>query len=91
MNIRKYKNKYLNKKLLKYPNCWLIFRDVLNIKNPINSNEFHLINGINWIIFAQKTTKDGGVSNGFSLISGWQPSYPETSGYIIPTLLNYYN
>ncbi len=32
---------------------------------------------------------DGGISKGFSLLRGrWAPSYPETTGYTVPTLLN---
>ncbi len=30
---------------------------------------------------------DGGVARDFSLISGWSTSYPETTGYIVPTFL----
>jgi hypothetical protein len=35
------------------------------------------------------TTRDGGVARHYSLIDGWGASYPETSGYIIPTLLEF--
>jgi hypothetical protein len=35
------------------------------------------------------TSADGGVARHYSLISGWAPSYPETTGYIVPTLLTY--
>jgi len=47
--------------------------------------------GCAWLARAQdmSTTHDGGVSKHFSLISGWGSSYPETTGYIIPTLLAY--
>ena len=47
--------------------------------------------GIDWLCYAQdnSTTKDGGVARHFSLISNWSPSYPETTGYIIPTMLEY--
>jgi hypothetical protein len=32
---------------------------------------------------------DGGISKGYDLLRGrWSPSYPETTGYTIPTLLN---
>jgi hypothetical protein len=31
---------------------------------------------------------DGGVAREYSLLSGWATSYPETTGYIIPTLLD---
>jgi hypothetical protein len=44
---------------------------------------------IAWLGRAQdySATQDGGVSRHYSLISGWGPSYPETTGYIIPTML----
>lgn len=45
--------------------------------------------GIDWLCQAQdlSSTKDGGFARDYSLISGWAASYPETSGYIIPTLI----
>lgn len=44
---------------------------------------------VEWLGRAQEnsTSRDGGVARHFSLISGWSASYPETSGYIVPTLL----
>ncbi|MBI3650465.1 MAG: hypothetical protein HY231_05390 [Acidobacteria bacterium] len=44
---------------------------------------------INWLCRAQDQVKGGGVSYGYDLRSGWLPPYPETTGYIIPTFLNY--
>ena len=56
-------------------------------------HEPHLAAAIEWLVRAQDATPDGGISRGFSLAwhpyfggRGWQPSYPETTGYIIPTL-----
>ena len=44
---------------------------------------------IEWII---KTKREiGGSAAQFSLFNGWSNPYPETTGYIIPTLLNYGN
>lgn len=42
-----------------------------------------------WLARAQdrSTSNDGGVARHYSLISGWGTSYPETTGYIIPTML----
>jgi len=37
---------------------------------------------------AQKANTDGGMGS-FHLINKWSSSYPETTGYIIPTLINY--
>lgn len=42
-----------------------------------------------WLARAQdcSATADGGVARHFSLVDGWAASYPETTGYIVPTLL----
>jgi hypothetical protein len=44
---------------------------------------------IHWLCQAQdrSASADGGVARDFSLTSGWSTSYPETTGYIVPTLL----
>lgn len=43
-----------------------------------------------WLCAAQdnSTSADGGVARDFSLIKGWSSSYPETTGYIIPTIID---
>lgn len=53
----------------------------------------HLEEALAWLLRAQDATTDDGFSRGYGLtwhphfrIRGWQPSYPETTGYIIPTL-----
>lgn len=45
--------------------------------------------GLEWLGLAQdhSTSADGGVARHWSTLNGWSPSYPETTGYIIPTLL----
>ncbi|HMF98234.1 MAG TPA: formyltransferase family protein [Vicinamibacterales bacterium] len=40
-----------------------------------------------WLARAQDATGDGGVAGRFRLTSGWSSSYPETTGYLIPTFL----
>ena len=47
-----------------------------------------LSESMEWLLYAQKKTDDGGVSS-YHMAKGWSSSYPETSGYIIPGLLNY--
>jgi len=44
-----------------------------------------------WLCDAQDNSlfQDGGVAYRYSLIDGWGDSYPETTGYIIPTMINY--
>lgn len=44
-----------------------------------------------WLCRAQdrSASADGGVARHYSPVTGWAPSYPETTGYILPTLLDY--
>src|SRR5687768_11168341 len=51
---------------------------------------------IEWICRAQDATPDGGVARSYAFVyqpffrcKGWVASYPETTGYIIPTLFDY--
>jgi uncharacterized protein YyaL (SSP411 family) len=53
------------------------------------TNEEHMKFAADWLASAQDATCDGGVSGLYSVRTGWDLSYPETTGYIIPTLLNY--
>jgi hypothetical protein len=45
--------------------------------------------GVRWLARAQDRNAlgDDGVARHYSLVDGWSTSYPETTGYIIPTLL----
>jgi folate-dependent phosphoribosylglycinamide formyltransferase PurN len=51
------------------------------------SDRDHLLAATNWLKRAQDATPDGGFVGRYNLRSGWSSSYPETTGYIIPTLL----
>jgi hypothetical protein len=54
------------------------------------SVEAHLRAAAEWILVAQAATPDDGVAASYDIRSGaWQASYPETTGYIIPTLYDY--
>lgn len=60
-------------------------------RQPAHSDREHLAATIDWICRAQDIRDAqpdcGGVSAGWSFEDGWLPSYPETSGYIVETLL----
>lgn len=65
-------------------------RDVM-----VHENRFHIQEAVDWIKRAQDATLDRGVSRAYSAAwhpffraRGWQQSYPETTGYIIPTFLD---
>jgi uncharacterized protein YyaL (SSP411 family) len=71
----------------------VVFKDIFNIypKGSRDENLNHLRCVIDWLKYAQDINQDGGVSAGYSFRYGWRPSYPETTGYIIPTFLDYYH
>ncbi|GIK83874.1 MAG: hypothetical protein BroJett025_04960 [Patescibacteria group bacterium] len=54
------------------------------------NNKKNIKAALAWLMLAQDKTGDGGVSAWFSLLNGWQPSYIETTGYIINTFLDAY-
>jgi hypothetical protein len=49
----------------------------------------HLKATIRWLCRAQDRCGGQGVSAAYSLVRGWEPPYPETTGYIIPTFYDY--
>jgi hypothetical protein len=62
----------------------------------INTIDGHINAAIKWVCNAQDAFSDGGVARSYSVIyhpffrrKGWIPSYPETTGYLIPTLFDF--
>ena len=52
--------------------------------------ETHLVATIEWILYAQSKSLDGGISASYNILKDkWAPSYPETTGYSIPTLIRF--
>ena len=60
-----------------------------NRERPSHENGIHIQEAMEWLARAQDATPDRGVCRLFSLTKGWAPSYPEVTGYIIPTFLQY--
>ena len=52
------------------------------------ADEQHIIAAVDWLKRAQDSTGNNGVAGRYLLDRGWTESYPETSGYIIPTLVD---
>jgi len=69
----------------------LVWGDVRGKTGAPQPHEVHLCAAIDWLCRAQDVRDGhadaGGVSAGWSFEDGWLPSYPETTGYIIETLL----
>jgi len=70
----------------------ICIKDYIGIKNKIYDNSVHLTASMDWVKKAHN--KDGGISSGYSLNPrdgvGWRSSYPEISGYFIPTIFDCY-
>jgi hypothetical protein len=79
-------------KLWRTRHARLIGRDLVGAAaRPARADVEHLRAAIDWLCLAQDVRKDqpdaGGVSAGWSFEDGWLPAYPETSGYIVETLI----
>ena len=64
----------------------MLWRDRQETRPSTFSDDEHLAAAISWLCRAQDVVA-GGVSAGYFFKRGWMPPYPETTGYIIPTLL----
>jgi hypothetical protein len=53
--------------------------------------EFSVSAAVRWLLLAQEKSKsaDGGVARHYGFLDGWATSYPETTGYILPTLVDW--
>lgn len=71
----------------------MIRRDKGGVPDADPGNDAAIDAAAAWLVRAQENSqsKDGGVARHFSLVGGWGSSYPETTGYIVPTLLTYAN
>ena len=69
----------------------LVLRDRLGLSlGPAEDNRRHLDAAIAWLKRAQDVTGNGGVAQTYLVkYRKWAPSYPETTGYIIPTFYRY--
>lgn len=64
-----------------------IYQDFLPLESSPYSDDSHLKATVNWLRVAQDANGDGGVSGRYHIGTGWSASYPETTGYVIPTFL----
>ena len=79
---------YENLRLGSRPSHWsVLWRDRHPAQPSPHSDEAHRTAALDWLCRAQDAVR-GGVSAGYFFKRGWMPPYPETTGYIIPTLLS---
>lgn len=60
---------------------------IVHVDRPGRDDGVHLRATAEWLCRAQDATPDGGVCGRYFLDSGWSSSYPETTGYLVPTFL----
>jgi hypothetical protein len=68
----------------------VFFRDVLGGTERTLDDEAHMRAALEWLLHSQAVTGTGGFAAAYSFKDGWLPPYPETTGYIIPTLFDAY-
>jgi hypothetical protein len=56
---------------------------------PPRDTKMHLAAAMDWLCRAQDLGDDRGVATAYSFGNGWLASYPETTGYIIETFVDY--
>jgi len=54
---------------------------------PVSDTRQAVLAALKWLCAAQDAVKEGGIARAYSLRTGWELPYPETTGYIIPTFL----
>jgi len=50
------------------------------------SDDDHVAGAVAWLGAAQRAAGSGGFAHSFHLLHGWAKAYPETTGYILPSL-----
>jgi len=67
---------------LRLPSLWRAYRG----GGHLESDEEHLRRAAAWLLAAQRAAGGGGYAHSYHLATGWEPPYPETTGYIMPSL-----
>lgn len=67
---------------LRLPSLWRAYWG----EGRLESDEKHLRRAAAWLLAAQRATGGGGYAHSYHLATGWKPPYPETTGYIVPSL-----
>jgi hypothetical protein len=71
---------------MRAPHRALVLGHALRGAGPVEADESHIRAAAAWLLQAQRAGGGGGYAHSFHLLHGWRAPYPETSGYIIPTL-----
>lgn len=64
------------------PRCW----QASHSGGRADFDDAHLLAAARWLLQSQYAWGQQGYAHSFHLLHGWQPPYPETTGYLIPSL-----
>jgi len=64
------------------------WQDLFRVRRSFRNIDVHLYAALEWMLRAIEITQGRGVAAHYTLGIGWGSGYPETTGYIIPTLLS---
>lgn len=70
-------------------NAPLLLRCILS-RSQIRLDDLHILAALEWLLRAQQIWGNKGFAHSYSFVQGWVPPYPETTGYLIPTLYRCY-
>lgn len=59
----------------------------MGVRTRPAASEEHVRRAVAWLAAAQKAAGGGGFAHSFHLFHGWRRAYPETTGYILPSLV----
>ena len=78
-------------KSIRYMDIFRIISKKLMIKEEYQLEDSESLKKVmKWIINAQNVSEGGGISAYYSIRKGWNEDYPETTGYLVETLIDYY-
>lgn len=66
-----------------------LYRDATGAETVPRDDDAHLDAAVEWLYRSQDATTCGGCAATYNLVLGWESAYPETTGYIVPTLYDY--
>jgi uncharacterized protein YyaL (SSP411 family) len=67
---------------------WRLREFIIPVRHRSLCRDESIKRALYWLCKAQDIHPGGGVSTGYDLRQGWLPDFPETTGYIVPTIFD---
>ena len=76
----------LGRDLLTALTRWAVLWRALSARGAVRPDDDHMRDAVTWLLGAQRAAGGTGFAHSFHILRGWLPPYPETTGYILPSL-----